>query len=379
MQIKNKKNYNKFIFGMKENYEKDLESLIDSLQDKKQDDEMIIDNKKVKIISNKKFINNNKDSLNSVFYYLEKFDGIVFYKCIFDNINIKINLPKNIYYLNCIIENSIMEFKCKKYTYDSKGKIYLLNTLFNKLVLENSLSSIFIYNNYYKDDILGIKLIDCTNCEVIVINENNNIFNLILENSKYLGIYIYSLRKLITSLDEQSNTMKYLYYNLKFANNIEINSLKEITSKYYRYLKINYDENRFAYYEILKYLEYLLGNRYKKIGNVLFKHITGYFIKPKKILLICAIIIIISSILYLITGIRIDDNTVIKYSYNNLSSVKFIDVFKSIYLSIITFSTLGYGNIVPMHYGEVVACVEMLLGAIYISIFTGTIFKRYID
>ncbi len=49
------------------------------------------------------------------------------------------------------------------------------------------------------------------------------------------------------------------------------------------------------------------------------------------------------------------------------------------YLSVTTFSTLGYGNIIPIKYGEVVASIEMLLGAIYISIFTGTIFKRYID
>lgn len=379
MQIKSKKIYNKLMFNMKESYEKDLKSLTKDLQDKKQLYEVIIESKEIKIISNKQFKKNEKKYLNSIYYYINKYKGVIFYRCIFENINVNIKLPKNIYCIDCTIENSCIEFQYEKYNYDSKGKVYLLNTLFNKLVLENFLGNIFIYNTCHKDDTLGIKLLECTNSEIIVINKNKNIFNLIVENSKYLGVYIYSLRKLITVLDEQSNSMKYLYYDLRFENNIEINSLKEITSKYYRYLKINYDENRFLYYELLKHLEYLLGNKYKKIGCIFFKHLTGYFIKPKKILIISLIIIIISSILYLITGIRVDDTTIILYDYESLGSLKFIDLFKSIYLSIITFSTLGYGNIVPMYYGEVVACVEMLLGAIYISIFTGTIFKRYID
>ncbi|NFG23502.1 two pore domain potassium channel family protein, partial [Clostridium botulinum] len=267
-----------------------------------------------------------------------------------------------------------------KYNCESKVKIYFLNSWFNKLVLENLLSNIFIYNNnFYKDDTLGIKLINCTNSEIVVINKNKNIFNLILENSKYVGIFLYSLRKLITILDDESNSMKYFFYNVEFENVVEINSLKQVTSRYYRYLKINYDENRFVYYELLKYLEYLLGNKYKKIYALLFKYLTGYFISPIKIILICTIIIIVSSIFYLFTGISVDNTRIILYDIHNISSLKTTDLLKAMYLSVTTFSTLGYGNIIPIKYGEVVASIEMLLGAIYISIFTGTIFKRYID
>ncbi|NFR14751.1 two pore domain potassium channel family protein, partial [Clostridium botulinum] len=279
-----------------------------------------------------------------------------------------------------IIENSYIEFEHIKYNCESKVKIYFLNSWFNKLVLENLLSNIFIYNNnFYKDDTLGIKLINCTNSEIVVINKNKNIFNLILENSKYVGIFLYSLRKLITILDDESNSMKYFFYNVEFENVVEINSLKQVTSRYYRYLKINYDENRFVYYELLKYLEYLLGNKYKKIYALLFKYLTGYFISPIKIILICTIIIIVSSIFYLFTGISVDNTRIILYDIHNISSLKTTDLLKAMYLSVTTFSTLGYGNIIPIKYGEVVASIEMLLGAIYISIFTGTIFKRYID
>ncbi|NFO84654.1 Ion channel protein [Clostridium botulinum] len=379
MEIKNKKHYNKFIFNMKENYERELEDLTQRLKNKKYND-IVIDNKKIKIISNKKFMKNNQEELKTLFCYLKEFDGILFCRCIFNDINIEININKNMYYLDCVIENSYIEFEHIKYNCESKVKIYFLNSWFNKLVLENSLSNIFIYNNnFYKDDTLGIKLINCTNSEIVVINKNKNIFNLILENSKYVGIFLYSLRKLITILDDESNSMKYFFYNVEFENVVEINSLKQVTSRYYRYLKINYDENRFVYYELLKYLEYLLGNKYKKIYALLFKYLTGYFINPIKIILICTIIIIVSSIFYLFTGISVDNTRIILYDVHNILSLKITDLLKAMYLSVTTFSTLGYGNIIPIKYGEVVASIEMLLGAIYISIFTGTIFKRYID
>lgn len=86
-----------------------------------------------------------------------------------------------------------------------------------------------------------------------------------------------------------------------------------------------------------------------------------------------------SSIFYLFTGISVDNTRIILYDIHNISSLKTTDLLKAMYLSVTTFSTLGYGNIIPIKYGEAVASIEMLLGAIYISIFTGTIFKRYID
>ncbi|WP_315078982.1 potassium channel family protein [uncultured Clostridium sp.] len=377
MEIRNKKHYNKLVLTMKEKYELDLKSVKNNLNN----NEITINNKKIKVIKNESFSNNNK--INKLLNTLikQEYDGVVFITCNFKNSKIEISSSKYIYYLNCTIESSCLKFQGKQFDNEFNGKVYIINSLFNKFIIENFFYNIFVYNDNmcYEDDALGLKLINCCNSEIVVINKNKNIFNLMLENSKYVGIFLYSLRKLVTILDEESNSMKYFYYNVEFENSIEINSLKQVTSRYYRYLKINYDENRFVYYELLKYLEYLLGNKYKKIYALLFKYLTGYFISPIKIILICTTIIIVSSIFYLFTGISVDNTRIILYDIHNILSLKITDLLKAMYLSVTTFSTLGYGNIIPLKYGEAVASIEMILGAIYISIFTGTIFKRYID
>ncbi|MGN2336623.1 ion channel [Clostridium cagae] len=380
MEIRNKKHYNKLVLTMKEKYELDLKSIENNLKNN-DNDKTTINNKKIKVIKNESFFNDNK--INNLIKTLikDEYDGVVFIKCNFKDIKVEISSSKYLYYLNCIIESSCLKFQGNQFDNKFTGKVYIINSLFNKFIIENFFYNIYIYSDdiYYEEDTLGLKLVNCCNSEVVVINKNRNIFNLMLENSKYVGIFLYSLRKLVTILDEESNSMKYFFYNVEFANIIEINSLKQVTSRYYRYLKISYDENRFVYYELLKYLEYLLGNKYKKIYALIFKYLTGYFISPIKIILICTIIIIVSSIFYLFTGISVDNTRIILYDIHNILSLKITDLLKAMYLSVTTFSTLGYGNIIPLKYGEAVASIEMLLGAIYISIFTGTIFKRYID
>ena len=102
-------------------------------------------------------------------------------------------------------------------------------------------------------------------------------------------------------------------------------------------------------------------------------------INPQRIILNCILIILLSSIAYLYSGFEIVGSRTVEYSFKFAFDLYLEDFLKSIYLSIITFTTVGYGNVVPKGFGEFVASLEMLFGATYIGIFTGTIFKRYVD
>ncbi|NFK29207.1 Ion channel protein, partial [Clostridium botulinum] len=169
MEIRNKKHYNKLVLTMKEKYELDLKSIENNLKNN-DDDKTTINNKKIKVIKNESFFNDNK--INNLLKTLikDKYDGVVFIKCNFKDIKIEISSSKYLYYLNCIIESSCLKFQGNQFDNKFTGKVYIINSSFNKFIIENFFYNIYIYSDdiYYEWDTLGLKLLNCFNSEVVV-------------------------------------------------------------------------------------------------------------------------------------------------------------------------------------------------------------------
>ncbi|NFM11895.1 Ion channel protein, partial [Clostridium botulinum] len=144
MEIRNKKHYNKLVLTMKEKYELDLKSIENNLKNN-DDDKTTINNKKIKVIKNESFFNDNK--INNLLKTLikDKYDGVVFIKCNFKDIKIEISSSKYLYYLNCIIESSCLKFQGNQFDNKFTGKVYIINSLFNKFIIENFFYNIYIY------------------------------------------------------------------------------------------------------------------------------------------------------------------------------------------------------------------------------------------
>ncbi|NFS84131.1 Ion channel protein, partial [Clostridium botulinum] len=142
MEIRNKKHYNKLVLTMKEKYELDLKSIENNLKNN-DDDKTTINNKKIKVIKNESFFNDNK--INNLIKTLikDEYDGVVFIKCNFKDIKIELSSSKYLYYLNCIIESSCLKFQGNQFDNKFTGKVYIINSLFNKFIIEN-----FFYNIY---------------------------------------------------------------------------------------------------------------------------------------------------------------------------------------------------------------------------------------
>ncbi|NFF37793.1 Ion channel protein, partial [Clostridium botulinum] len=145
MEIRNKKHYNKLVLTMKEKYELDLKSIENNLKNN-DDDKTTINNKKIKVIKNESFFNDNK--INNLLKTLikDKYDGVVFIKCNFKDIKIEISSSKYLYYLNCIIESSCLKFQGNQFDNKFTGKVYIINSLFNKFIIENFFYNIYIYS-----------------------------------------------------------------------------------------------------------------------------------------------------------------------------------------------------------------------------------------
>lgn len=105
------------------------------------------------------------------------------------------------------------------------------------------------------------------------------------------------------------------------------------------------------------------------------KHVTGYGENPYSVGLTAGLTIGIFSILYAILGGVESDEVSRVPSIFGIESISTIA--DSIYFSILTFSTLGYGDLQPASWPiRFLATIEALLGAVLIALFVYTIGRR---
>lgn len=134
-----------------------------------------------------------------------------------------------------------------------------------------------------------------------------------------------------------------------------------------------------------KYHKYI----FPKIMDLVSKYIVGYGEKPQNVLFFSFILISIFAYLYMLVGIRfnayidctINYHRTIEYSFLDILNLDFKDFindyFQAWYFSIVTFTTVGYGDIIPINYkGKILASIEMFLGVTVIATWTSTVVRK---
>lgn len=147
---------------------------------------------------------------------------------------------------------------------------------------------------------------------------------------------------------------------------------------YYYYNERNYSSN------------FLKHNKYKGFSNYLkndfFDFISkctiGYGEKPLRLLFISFFIISLFALIYMFTGINTIDYGLIKMSFfnNTYSYYEFFKLYiQSWYFSMITFSTVGYGDMIAFGLiGKLIVCVEVFLGITIHATWTSILLSRLI-
>lgn len=94
----------------------------------------------------------------------------------------------------------------------------------------------------------------------------------------------------------------------------------------------------------------------------------GYGEKPENTVMFAITLIFISAIGYAFFGINYDGQTLMLSAdlgvYANLSTF-----FLSLYYSLVTFTTLGYGDVTPIGFSRALAAIEAFLGTFSIALF----------
>ena len=101
----------------------------------------------------------------------------------------------------------------------------------------------------------------------------------------------------------------------------------------------------------------------------------GYGERPLRVILFSLAFILICGIAYFLLGVSDGDVLVIVNPAQSLSD-NFINFSKSLYFSVVTFTTLGYGDLVPLGSSRIVAAIEAFAGSFTLALFVVVFVKK---
>ena len=249
----------------------------------------------------------------------------------------------NCEFINCNMEKSIFE------------NIDLHNIKFKKTNLKDS-----IFTNPYMNKVY-ITDCDLRSCKII----NPDVKGFEFEDN-YL-----------TKLDEYTFVDK-IKIDKKYRKSYEMafKVYKSIASKFDANGLLN---NGGEYYYMAKCMEYKYSRGLSKFKLAIFWLLCGYGERPTFALITSLEIVIIFAIMYMITGLSVGgykiDYSELVFSGLPLNDLN-VDFMKSLYFSIVTFTTVGYGDITPEKLSIFLSGIEMLLGVTMVGIWTATLARK---
>jgi|GEM_PF-3165582 len=272
------------------------------------------------------------------------------------------------------------------------------DTIFNNSIFKQKTSFFSTqFNNIFLNDVIFEKKVNFAHAKI------SNIFNFKVKKiGEYINFCAHEFGNIFVSNYEvffEDNNLskkpkKLLPHEYNKSNEIldTIKKYKEVSITNLSNLKkvcgknSDFDEENIFYYW---YKVYKRKNRSffpKFIEWFVFDFTSGYFTKPINVFRSIFIIIIFSFFMYLIPCIFIRNNTfgqlkiydkcISDNFYNGNFKEKAEVVRDIVYFDLITFTTIGYGDIYPTGWLKLYAGFEGLLGVIFISMFVVTISKR---
>ncbi len=308
-------------------------------------------------------------------FYQINFDNVIFRNCIFENCNFikgKISLMHFLKFQGCAMDNvhiTNCEFES---LYIKECKLY-------KVDFENS----FMKGcNLIKNSYIQVRFIDDCNLMDCVIKDIFGFMDIRFINEKsytklnyssYIGKFNYGKEgkcdfKCNNMLDygckEKINYLNISFSYMDFAEQFLRN---HISGKYGRC----FYKSKSAFHKTLK------GRRkvYSYIANI----VCGYGERPYRSFLLSLIIILIFALLYMIIGIESSSGIIgIKTLQDNFSIKELLwNIIYCIHFSLVTFSTVGYGNLLPCNItGVILSSIEILIGIIMVGILTSTLVRK---
>ncbi len=184
----------------------------------------------------------------------------------------------------------------------------------------------------------------------------------------------------------------------KVKNELEADSLqrqgkkKEAKEKYleaeeiYRNLKSNFkrrgqsfDGGHYFYREMIMKRRQMPLFSVERFWSYNMDFVTGYGEKPYKIIGFSVFYIVLCALIFSLLGIHHSSGFFSQVSTAYSLSENLTVLYDALYFSVVTFTTLGYGDFMPVGIGKLIATVEAFSGAFLTALFTITMYKWYME
>lgn len=344
----------------------------------------------------------NYISVSGIEFYFVKFDHCIFnniifndchfYGCLFDSCmtsNGKLIFKKchfrgsetNYINNNPIIQNTCTEFSNCMFSLSLKHcfadyllfeKCKLIQSEFTSCQMPDSIFNKcgFYSVHFINSNIDKLSIKDIENHEL----EFHNIFDIWdVDNEIYI------------SFEGIKNTKKIVK---KKTYKEEIDYYKNLSKMYFTLSKLlsknNINDNLTIEYTYL-YNYFSMKSKKNFLDRFIFYiswTLCGFGDKMSRFLIWFIVFILSTSFAYMFSGLSLGGTGIIKYSISSILNtpinIVISDFLTCIHFSIVTFSTVGYGNITPYGSSYVVSAIQIIMGIVFVAIFTSVIVKKFL-
>ncbi|MDO6687173.1 MULTISPECIES: ion channel [unclassified Agarivorans] len=114
---------------------------------------------------------------------------------------------------------------------------------------------------------------------------------------------------------------------------------------------------------------------YKRAISKLVDLVCGYGEQPMRVVLTSLLIILSCAVVYFFTGIHFNGN-VVSLDLSQSLGRNIVAFFECLYYSVVTFTTLGYGDFTPVGFSRIFAAIEAFSGSFIIALFVVVFVKK---
>lgn len=312
-------------------------------------------------------------------FYNVKFEYVIFKNCIFKNVQFENCMFLGCEFLECEFLNT--KFKTSEFfDFANKNITYFFGSNFENTIFEKSnlRKSIFQQSTMKNMQFILSNLKKC-------ICDNNKIESIYFSDCNLKSFSI--IKSDVSKLEFDDEFITKLNENTFFDKFISQDKTKEYYTnlcKTYKNIASQFESNRILnisgeYHYLYKCSECKTLEGFSKFKSKLFWIVCGYGERPTYALITSLEIILIFAIIYLFTGISIGGRLInYRLSWFSVLEKKIIlvDFLESLYFSLVTFTTVGYGDIIPTGISIILSSIEMILGVTMVGIWTATLARK---